>query len=301
MTVTAFQGSDYGDWYESRSVHVHASGQKTSNKSTENSFNSFMDVFGTGRDESGQKIENPASHPAKSAGIPPAPFSFWDFVDIINPLQHIPVVSAIYRHLTGDEIRDVARIAGDALYGGPAGLALGVAEVAFKNATGKDAGETVMAMLTGDETPAAAAAPTPTPETMLAQNMDAVTPASGDAMDSAPVVLGQDIIWDDAPPKDISRFLPPVSTPTEPERNRQAGNHADGMHSRNQAVPSVEKGTAFAPSMMMASGLADSPLFLQTQATPAVSAEEPDLPPALIAARMMEALDKYGAMKRQGL
>ena len=31
-------------------------------------------------------------------------FSFWDFLDIINPLQHIPIVSNIYRSLTGDEI-----------------------------------------------------------------------------------------------------------------------------------------------------------------------------------------------------
>ncbi len=31
-------------------------------------------------------------------------FSFGDIVDIINPLQHIPVVSTIYREMTGDDI-----------------------------------------------------------------------------------------------------------------------------------------------------------------------------------------------------
>ena len=31
-------------------------------------------------------------------------FTFSDLMDIINPLQHIPVVSSIYRSLSGDEI-----------------------------------------------------------------------------------------------------------------------------------------------------------------------------------------------------
>ena len=31
-------------------------------------------------------------------------FTFADFLDIINPLQHIPVLSTLYRHLTGDTI-----------------------------------------------------------------------------------------------------------------------------------------------------------------------------------------------------
>ncbi|MGB6086494.1 MAG: hypothetical protein WBF74_07845, partial [Parvibaculum sp.] len=31
-------------------------------------------------------------------------FGFSDFLDVINPLQHIPIVSSIYRELTGDEL-----------------------------------------------------------------------------------------------------------------------------------------------------------------------------------------------------
>ncbi|MBT5013959.1 MAG: hypothetical protein HON02_05865, partial [Rhodospirillaceae bacterium] len=30
-------------------------------------------------------------------------FTFLDFLDIINPLQHIPVVGSLYRDMTGDE------------------------------------------------------------------------------------------------------------------------------------------------------------------------------------------------------
>src|SRR5215469_3674922 len=40
-------------------------------------------------------------------------FGFHDLLDTINPLQHIPVVSAIYRWLTGDTPGNVARIVGD--------------------------------------------------------------------------------------------------------------------------------------------------------------------------------------------
>jgi len=67
-------------------------------------------------------------------------------LDVINPLQHLPVISTIYRHITGDEISPAARIAGDTLYGGPIGLAMGVVNVAVASNTGKDIGETVLAM-----------------------------------------------------------------------------------------------------------------------------------------------------------
>lgn len=70
-------------------------------------------------------------------------------IDIVNPLQHIPVVSAIYRHVTGDEIAPMARIAGDALYGGPLGAAVGMADVALEKTTGRDMGETAFALLGG--------------------------------------------------------------------------------------------------------------------------------------------------------
>jgi hypothetical protein len=52
---------------------------------------------------------------------------FGDFVDLINPLQHLPLVSEVYRNVTGDQISDGARHAGHALYGlalgGPLGMA----------------------------------------------------------------------------------------------------------------------------------------------------------------------------------
>lgn len=113
------------------------------------------------------------SFPAPAADAPkPAPaaaaasggdsgFSFADFLDVINPLQHIPIVSTLYRAITGDTIELAEQLAGDTLYGGVIGFAASVANIAFKEITGKDAGDTVLAFLEGkdggkDETIAAA-------------------------------------------------------------------------------------------------------------------------------------------------
>ena len=42
-----------------------------------------------------------------------------DSLDIINPLQHIPIVSLIYRMTTEDDIGIGLRLLGCALFGGP--------------------------------------------------------------------------------------------------------------------------------------------------------------------------------------
>lgn len=87
-------------------------------------------------------------------------FSFHDLLDTLNPLQHIPIVGAIYRWATGDEPGNVARIVGDGLYGGPIGLAAGLFSVALKEETGEDPGEAVMAALTGSDQATASTAAT---------------------------------------------------------------------------------------------------------------------------------------------
>lgn len=112
-------------------------------------------------------------------------FSFGDLLDLINPLQHIPIVSTIYRDITGDKIGQAAKITGDTLFGGVIGLVASLFDTSLQAATGKDTGETVVAALRsgtmddsgendgtdvaeilgtdGDTTKvAAAAAPTPT-------------------------------------------------------------------------------------------------------------------------------------------
>ena len=60
--------------------------------------------------------EQELSHVAKTN------LSFLDIVDAVNPIQHIPVISSIYRNISGDSISDVPKFVGGALYGGPIGL-----------------------------------------------------------------------------------------------------------------------------------------------------------------------------------
>jgi len=84
-------------------------------------------------------------------------FGFADFLDMINPLQHLPVVGTLYRALTGDAMAGPARIVGDVIYGGPLGLITGIVDAQLQASTGADMGGHVMAMLTGEPVGAPAA------------------------------------------------------------------------------------------------------------------------------------------------
>ncbi|MDQ7249105.1 hypothetical protein [Dongia sedimenti] len=83
-------------------------------------------------------------------------FGWDDFVDMINPLQHIPGIAQIYRAVTGDEINGAASLLGAIPFGpfGGLGLIASVADLAVKDTTGRDIGGNLQAMLFGkDGTP----------------------------------------------------------------------------------------------------------------------------------------------------
>jgi hypothetical protein len=86
-------------------------------------------------------------------------FSFHDLLNIVNPLQHLPVISTIYRAITGDTIKPFDKIAGDTLYGGVIGFVSSLADTIFEKITGKDFGDTVLSLFTGshDSKPTAVA------------------------------------------------------------------------------------------------------------------------------------------------
>lgn len=130
---------------------------------------------------SAAKTAAPATQSAAATGsAPDSGKSFFDdLLDVVNPLQHLPVVGTIYRAMTGDKIGTIEKIAGDTLYGGPMGLASSLADVAFEKITGKDFGDTVLSWLDiGDKNIAVAsktpAAPVAKP---AATNLALVTPA----------------------------------------------------------------------------------------------------------------------------
>ncbi len=91
------------------------------------------------------QAKQPAAALAKGAFWGNDGFSFGDLVDLINPLQHIPIISNIYRSVTGDQIAAGPRMLGGGLFGGPIGLAASMANMAVEEATGKDVGGHILA------------------------------------------------------------------------------------------------------------------------------------------------------------
>ena len=86
-------------------------------------------------------------------------FTFLDFLDIINPLQHIPIIGTLYRELTGDTLDPGSRVIGGTLFLGPVGTVVSLANVLVDDATGKDMGEHVMAFFENEEPAAPGAEP----------------------------------------------------------------------------------------------------------------------------------------------
>src|ERR1700761_8499282 len=113
-----------------------------------------MSVYST---EYHAMVSSPSPSPEKATVTATADSSgnqdegfFHHLLDVVNPLQHLPVIGTIYRAITGEHIGPVEKIAGDALYGGLWGAVSSVADVAFEGLTGKSAEDTVISWFKGD-------------------------------------------------------------------------------------------------------------------------------------------------------
>ncbi|MDZ4866512.1 MAG: hypothetical protein SGI91_04255 [Alphaproteobacteria bacterium] len=71
-------------------------------------------------------------------------FGFDDFLDIINPLQHLPVIGTAYRAITGDDIETPAKLAGGALFGGLFGFLGALGSTAYAEIVGESVDETLL-------------------------------------------------------------------------------------------------------------------------------------------------------------
>lgn len=110
--------------------------------------------------------------------------SFWDVLDVINPLQHIPVVSNLYREATDDKIGVGARLLGGTLFGGPIGLIASAIDCVVEEATGEDTGGHVLALFRDEGQSSPDTAPT-----KFAGAPEAGTPAppaTAEAVSSSP-------------------------------------------------------------------------------------------------------------------
>ncbi len=255
-------------------------------------------------------------------GIPDRDFEFGDLLDIINPLQHIPVVGSLYRNLTGDEISGPAKIMGGLLYGGPVGLVAALVATIAEQELGGDLGEAALAAVFGDgeagnlqlaeqatDAPAALAGipdrlPAQIPALPAADSaaIPAPTPAAASAGPQT-VLSGQDAL--DALVRDIkgARHALPIGGPGDgaaievvplpPLPTLQARPAANRQLAENAKIGAIAPG----------------PLgwTIQRRAAPAITTPAPpaaadpladagEISGRAFSERMLRALDKYQAM-----
>ncbi|OYQ35963.1 hypothetical protein CHU95_06830 [Niveispirillum lacus] len=213
--------------------------------------------------------------------------SFWDVLDVVNPLQHIPGVNKIYQAITGDTIRTPAKVAGAALFFGPIGMAVASADAILEKETGKDATDHVASLL-GLKKDSPAAAPAEDPFTVTAPRP--ARTASADTDMAPDVVPGTSMAAAAATkpgqPVDLSAGQAALL-----ESLMGGGGQALPSASTGTAVPAAPKPTATAPSMAatatsisakapVAGGIANAQHLKDLETTPGASA-------ALTAARGM--------------
>jgi hypothetical protein len=118
---------------------------------------------------------------AESGGASFQP-TFRDLLAIVNPLQHLPIIGAIYRRLTGDTAHPVAQVVGGLIFGGPFGMFGAVLNAAVEQVTGKSLTETAFALARGEMPPTPDGVPTRDVELpVMAQDVPAPTSPAPDA------------------------------------------------------------------------------------------------------------------------
>ncbi|NUB24443.1 hypothetical protein [Azospirillum brasilense] len=264
-----------------------------------------------------------------------AEMSFGDFLDIINPLQHIPLVNTIYREITGDTIKPSSKVIGGILFGGPLGGMASIANAVVEQAQGKDIGGQVMASLgfdgdaaaghppagtsgatavaalpdsaAGTSAPAAAtAAPAAQPaRTVMAELPDAKRSAeSSHGMGTAVTGSGRDGLADSATPHP-SR-MPARDTPLANSlmaRYAAAKPHSSTIGFAATAAPSgARKATEGQADTAAGTGAANGPTNAPAQAnvTPPAANSNAFAPvtPDMLSETMMRNLAKYEQGRR---
>ena len=257
-------------------------------------------------------------------GIPDRDFEFGDLLDIINPLQHIPIVGSLYRKFTGDEISGPAKILGGLLYGGPIGLVAALVTTIAEQEVGRDLGEAALAALFGDgeagdlqlaehaadapDAPARAPAQLPAQLAALPAAYSAAFPAVTPAAGAGPraVLSGQDAL--DAFVRDLkgARPAPPIGgtgeivaievVPLPPLPPLQARQPAKTQLVENAKIGAIAPGPLGWTIQRRAdlAAVVPAPPSGVAPADPLAAATE--ISDQAFSERMLQALDKYRAM-----
>lgn len=118
------------------------------------------------------------NHPSKTDSG--QSLSFSDFLSVINPLQHIPIIGSIYRAVTGDTVSPMSRVVGGMLFGGPVGLIASAFNAVIEQATGKDLGDQMLAQFAPDKG-------APAPAQPPVQFADAAAPVPASVVEDATI------------------------------------------------------------------------------------------------------------------
>ena len=244
---------------------------------------------------------------------------FGDLLDIVNPLQHIPVVSTIYRLITGDQIGIGARLAGGALFGGPFG-ALGAGAVAMlEGVSGKTVEQHVAALF--EDGPAEAPAPVQVaelaaPPEPVAQPAAAPTAAEGKV--AAPPAVAAMV----QPGSPAPASPPPAPAPAAADRPGRAAPQAavDSAAERQRLAQAIEHARRAQAGLLLASIEADREAAGASLAGESESEDgsagraetdpaqpfrshpymlPPGAPPQLVSRAMEQALLRYQALLQQ--
>jgi len=248
--------------------------------------------------------EAKAQQKAQQAADAKDGFSFADFIDIINPLQHIPIVGTLYREMTGDTIKGSARVLGGALFGGPIGAVLGgVNAVVASENNGKDIGELAMNKIGfggADKKEAAQTAAKDDKNIPVVEVHPSDKEAVVQPIGQMPFarISANEIVWDDASVKTAVAAAPVKVLPSAKHLNELkpvAGLDPlfdapqETAAKENMRVASADKTQVLAPGDVL-------PTDKTPEAAPAPAPVAVDQVPNV----MMDALNKYQTMQSIG-
>ena len=242
--------------------------------------------------------------------------SFADFLDIINPLQHIPIINTIYREVTGDTISPVARMIGGGLYGGPVGLLASAVNNAVEAQTGGDIGANLLAAVTGQDLEATAASSSqlavavPNGEGAPQAAAPAAVPTIGAAAEAAP--QGGMVPAAAEQAALVPQAASAAETLAMPAASGSQFAMQQALAAAQQTIYGAPRSAPLTPAAMERAEAVRRPASAQASATPAVAAAAPSreaptliaqavpatasAAPAQVSDAMLKALDKYDAM-----
>ena len=209
--------------------------------------------------------------------------SFGDFVDMINPLHHIPVVGTIYRAVTGDTIKPAAQVVGDIAYGGPIGGIASIFSAIIAQANGRSIEDSMLAAVgLGGEQPTVAVAQA---QPAAAPPLAAASAAAAPTVSPAAMAVAQ-APQPAAQPVSGSRLAEKAITPI--------GEHKPSkMPARDTVLANTMQ-----PKQAAALATKSTPMPPKGPAVaPSVAANTP-VPPEMVSDVMMRNLAKYEAAKK---